>query len=184
MAPMDRWFPVTTERLILREFQPADEADIHEYASDPLVPRFDSWGPNTPQQTHDALKRWLTAQKVWPRDDVHLGAELQRERQLIGSVRLWTVDPANATAEIGYSFNRQYWNNGYATEAASALLNEAFITLKMHRVIATCDTRNVASWRVMEKIGMRREAEFRRDKLQKGEWRNSYLYAILAEELT
>jgi RimJ/RimL family protein N-acetyltransferase len=52
----------------------------------------------------------------------------------------------------------------------------------MHRVWATCDIRNVASYRVMEKLGMRREALFRKDALQKGEWRDTYLYAVLAEE--
>jgi RimJ/RimL family protein N-acetyltransferase len=181
---MDRWFPVKTQRLLLRELRPSDEEHIHEYASDPLVPRYDAWGPNTAEATHEVLHRWIAQQQKWPRDDVHLGAELVQERKLIGSVRLWVTDEANRIAEIGYTFNRNYWRCGYATEAASALLKCAFRELNMHRVIAACDTRNVASWRVMEKIGMRREAYFLRDKMQKGEWRDSYLYAILTDEYT
>lgn len=179
---MERWFPVETKRLLLREYVLADEADVHEYAGDPLVSRYDTWGPNTPDDTHEHLNRRMAEQREWPRDDVTLVAQLRREGKVVGSVRLWTVDEANRTAEIGYTFNRRYWNNGYATEAASAFLECAFRTLKMRRVIATCDTRNVGSRRVMKKIGMRREGRFLRDKLQKGEWRDTFLYAILADE--
>jgi RimJ/RimL family protein N-acetyltransferase len=179
---MERWFPIQTERLVLREFTAQDEADVHEYAADPVVSRYDSWGPNTPETTHEVLSRGLLKQQEWPREDVTLAVELRAERKLIGGVRLWVVDRANATAEIGYSFNRSYWNNGYATEAAQAVLDRSFRIMKLHRVCATCDTRNVASWRVMEKLGMRREGYFLQDKLQRGEWRDSYLYAIRAAE--
>ncbi len=179
---MERWFPIETERLLLREFALPDEPDIHEFACDPIVSRYDSWGPNTSAKTHDVLMRRMAEQQTWPRNDVTLAAVLTRERRLIGSVHIWTMDEANCTAEIGYTFNRRYWNNGYATEAASAVLGRAFRDVKMHRVVAKCDARNVGSWRVMEKLGMRREGHFLQDTLQKGEWRNTYLYAILADE--
>jgi [ribosomal protein S5]-alanine N-acetyltransferase len=179
---MERWFPIATTRLLLREFDPSDEADLHEYASDPAVPRYDFWRACTAEETHERLTRHIAEQAQWPRDDVTLAAQLRQEGKVIGSVRLWIGDAENSTAEIGYTFNRRYWNSGYATEAASALLERAFVALKAHRVVATCDTRNTRSWRVMEKIGMRREAHFLRDKLQKGEWRDTFLYAILADE--
>jgi RimJ/RimL family protein N-acetyltransferase len=178
------WFPIRTQRLLLREFTLADEEDIYEYASDPLVPRFDVWEPNTREKTREVLQRRLHEQEYWPRDDVMLAAELREESKVIGTVRLWIHDAQNKTAALGYSFNRRYWNKGFATEAAAPLAKGAFASLQMHRVIATCDTRNVGSWRVMEKIGMRREAHFRADILQKGEWRDSYLYAVLAHEWT
>ena len=178
----DRWFPIETERLTLREYAPSDEAAVHEFASDPLVPRYDAWGPNTPQQTHEHILRHMREQDVWPREDVTLAAQLRAQPKVIGSVRLWIVDMENRCAEIGYTFNRLYWGNGFATEAASALLSVAFEVLNLHRVVATCDTRNTGSWRVMEKIGMRREAHFVRDKFQKNEWRDSYGYAMLDEE--
>jgi [ribosomal protein S5]-alanine N-acetyltransferase len=68
------------------------------------------------------------------------------------------------------------------TEAARAILGVAFRELNLHRVWATCHVRNHASYRVMEKLGMRREAHFRKNAFEKNEWRDSYLYAILAEE--
>jgi RimJ/RimL family protein N-acetyltransferase len=173
------WFPILTERLTLREFRADDEQDIHEYGGDPQVSIFTDWGPNTLAQSRDHLATRLQHQSDWPRSDVSLAVELRAEPKVIGSASLWLTDASNRTASFGYAFNRRYWNNGYATEASRALLRVAFDVLKLHRVFATCDARNIASWHVMEKLGMRREAEFRQDVFQKGEWRNSYLYAIL-----
>ncbi len=179
---MDRWLPIETERLLLREIRPTDEDDVHEYASDPCVSRFDSWGPNTREKTHEVVTRWLKLQEEWPRDEINLAVELRREHKRIGTMRLHVKDHEKSSVYIGYVFNRRYWNQGYATEAARALLDSAFKVLSLHRIWATCDTRNIASWRVMEKLGMRREAHFVKDAFQKGEWRDSYLYAILDEE--
>lgn len=174
-----KWFPFTTQRLLLREFTAEDEATVHEYAGDPLVSRYDWWGPNTPEETHRVVNQWIAERESWPRREVNLAVELCSDQRVIGSVRFAVANPANRTAEFGYAFNRTFWSNGYATEAAKAVIHVAFNTLKLHRIYATCDTRNIGSWRVMEKSGMRREAHFIRDKFQKGEWRDTYLYAIV-----
>jgi len=181
---MEKWFPIETERLLLREFRAADEPDIHEYASDPEVSRLMDWGPNTPEVTKAVVERWIEQQRQWPRRSVELAIEVQAEKKAIGGIRLEVKDERNRTGDFGYALNRNYWNRGYATEAARAMLNAAFATLKMHRVWATCDVRNHASYRVMEKLGMRREGCFAKDAFQRGEWRDSYLYAVLAEEWT
>jgi [ribosomal protein S5]-alanine N-acetyltransferase len=179
---MERWFPLETERLLLREFRASDEADLHAAGSDAEVARFVHWGPNKPEQTLEVLSSWLKKQRQWPRDSVELGIELKGESRLIGTIRLSITDKNNRTADFGYALNRQYWNRGYTTEATQALIDTAFTRLDMHRVFATCDVRNAASWRVMEKLGMRREGLFRKDILQKGEWRDTYLYAVLEEK--
>lgn len=176
------WLPIKTERLTLREIRPTGENDVHEYASDPCVSRYEDWGPNSPQETHEILARWLKEQEQWPRDEFNLAVELTSERKRIGTMRLHISDDDKTAAYIGYAFSRRYWNQGHATEAARALIEVGFRDLKLHRIWATCDTRNIASWRVMEKLGLRREAHFVKDKFQKGEWRDSYLYAILANE--
>jgi|HubBroStandDraft_6_1064221.scaffolds.fasta_scaffold143677_2 ribosomal-protein-alanine N-acetyltransferase len=181
-AEMDPWFPIETERLLLRELRADDEPDIHEYASDPEVVRLMIWGPNTRDQTWEFLDRALQAQAQWPRPEVGLAIELKSERRLIGSIGLRMKDEANRTADIGYVLNRKYWGHGYMTESARAILDVAFKQLKLHRVWATCDTRNRASYRVMERLGMRREALFVKNAMEKGEWRDTYLYAILAEQ--
>jgi [ribosomal protein S5]-alanine N-acetyltransferase len=176
------WFSLETERLLLREFRAADEARIHEYASDPEVARLMIWGPNAPEATHQFLERMLKAQERWPRPDVELAIELKSEGRVIGAIGLRIQDERNRTADIGYVLNRSYWGRGYMTEAARAILGVAFRDLNLHRVWAMCHVRNHASYRVMEKLGMRREAHFRKNAFEKNEWRDSYLYAILAEE--
>ena len=182
IAEMDPWFPIETERLLLRELRAADEPDIHEYASDPEVVRLMIWGPNTRDQTREFLGRALHAQTQWPRPEVGLAIELKTERRLIGSIGLRMKNEASRTADIGYVLNRKYWGRGYMTEGARAILDVAFAQLKLHRVWATCDTRNRASYRLMERLGMRREGMFVKSAMEKGEWRDAYLYAILAEQ--
>jgi RimJ/RimL family protein N-acetyltransferase len=179
---MTPWFPLETERLLLRDFRMEDEAAIYEYASDPEVVRFADWGPSDISTVRANLRRRLEDQGNWPRDNIELAVELRSDSCLIGIMRITIVDDANKTADFGYTFNRRYWNNGYATEGTRALLNLAFSRLNLHRVWAACDVRNYASFRVMEKLGMRREGSFKQDVMQKGQWRDSYLYAVLEEE--
>ena len=171
-----------TERLLLREFQSSDLDQEHEYAADPQVSQFAPWGPNTYEQTRRVLNDRLEEQRRWPRDEVTLAIEHLEDRRLIGAIRLTIVSHADRSADFGYVLNRKYWNAGYATEAARAVLDCAFANLGLHRVYATCDTRNVASLRVLEKLSMRREAHFRRDMFQKGGWRDTFLFARLEGE--
>ncbi|HXX44653.1 MAG TPA: GNAT family N-acetyltransferase [Candidatus Acidoferrales bacterium] len=179
---MDRWFPVETERLLLREFRAEDETDVHAYASDPEVVRLMIWGPNPPEVTKSFLAGVLKEQEQWPRPLVSLAIELKSNRRVIGSIGLRIKDEKNRAADIGYVLARAYWRHGYMSEAARGILNVAFGKLQLHRVWATCDVRNRESYRVMEKLGMRREAHFCKNEFEKGEWRDTYLYAILAEE--
>lgn len=90
---------------------------------------------------------------------------------------------APETYEIGWAVAQAHQGKGYATEAARALIGHAFQTLKAHRVIATCQPENTASWRVAEKLGLRREAHFRAALYRApGVWWDEYFYAMLAEE--
>ncbi len=176
------WFPIRTERLVLREFRPTNEADVHAYGSDPVVSRFMDWGPNDEAATREVMQRWAKTQAIWPRDEVNLAVEHVADGRVIGSIRLGTRDRAHRTADFGHSYHQAYWRRGYAAEAAQALFAVGFGDLGLHRIWATADVRNIASWRLLEKLGMRREAHFRQDVLVKGAWRDSFLYAMLDEE--
>ena len=176
------WFPLETERLRLREFRQSDLDDVHAYGSDPLVSRFMDWGPNTPEVSQEFLARQLASQAAWPRPDVSLAVQLKATDEVVGSIRLWLVDAPNRTAELGYSLSRTVWRQGIATEAAGAMLGAGFRTLELHRIVATCDVRNRGSWGVMRKLGMRREGRMRQDRRIKGGWRDTYLYALRADE--
>ena len=89
---------------------------------------------------------------------------------------------ATLTGDFGYTLASAYWRKGLATEAARAILRAGFKDLGLRRIWAESDVSNVGSWDVMQKLGMRRESHFRRDKPSRDGWRDSYLYAILAEE--
>lgn len=182
MIPEQPWFPVRTERLLLREFRETDFDDVHAYAADPEVARFMEWGPNTPEQTREFMERALAQQTEWPRAGVGLAVEHLGGGRVIGSIRLAVQDEASRTCDIGYSFASGYWRRGICTEAARALLDVAFGVLGAHRVFAECDQRNAGSYGVMEKLGMRREGAFRSAKLIKGQWTDRYLYAVLEDE--
>jgi RimJ/RimL family protein N-acetyltransferase len=179
--PPEPWFPLRTARLLLRPFRQDDFDDVHAYARELEVVRYMEWGPNTPEETQAFLERMFEAQGRWPRGDVNLAIEHLKDRRVIGSIRLGLNPPADQ-ADLGYSLNRDYWGRGLTTEAARALMGVAFRTLGVHRVWAWCDIRNAASYRVMEKLGMRREGAFRENIQVKGHWRDTFVYAILAQE--
>jgi len=176
------WFPIRTARLLLREFRSDDLDDVHDYAADPAVARFMDWGPNTAEQTAEFMGRKLEEQARWPRDEVTLAAERLADGRVIGSIRLAVSDRSNLAGDFGYSLNSACWRQGYATEASRALIEVAFTVLGLHRLWAECDVENVASWGVMQKLGMRREGHIRDGKLIKGVWRDRYLYGLLAHE--
>jgi RimJ/RimL family protein N-acetyltransferase len=175
-------FPIETPRLQLREFRLEDEAAVHAYAGDPEVTRFTSWGPNDAAQTRAVLEVWLAAQAHWPRFSIPLAVELNAERRVIGGSGFASIDPHTGTGIFGYVLHRDYWGCGYATEASRALLDFGFDRLGLHRITATCDVENKASYRVLEKLGMRREGHFWKDALKRDEYRDTYLYAVLEEE--
>jgi ribosomal-protein-alanine N-acetyltransferase len=175
--------PLQTPRLLLRDFVEDDWRTVHSYAADPEVVRYMEWGPNNEAETKNYVELVIASQKDEPRLDFDLVATLRADGRLIGACSLHVSDPHNREGWIGYVLNPECWGQGYATEAARALLVFGFTQFGLHRIFATCDPHNAASARVLEKIGMRREGHLREHKWQKGTWRDSFLYAILEHEL-
>ena len=179
--------PIETPRLLLRDFTARDFEAVHAYSSLEEVTRFLVWGPNTTLQSKQTIRAYLDDQKARPRHNFDL-AIVRKEgprgarQQLIGGVGLKLSDWENRTAEIGYVLHPDCWGEGYALEAARGIFHAAFGELGLQRIVATCDQRNKASARVMEKLGMRREGAFRQSKYIQGEWRDEFLYAMLAAE--
>jgi ribosomal-protein-alanine N-acetyltransferase len=133
-------------------------------------------GPFTPEQAKAFVADNMGEQA---RADAVL---LKTDDMLIGPMDLhpWF---APRTYEIGWVCNRVYQGQGYGTEAALALLRYGFEALRLHRIIATCQPENVASCRIMEKLGMRQEAHFRKCiRSPDNRWWGEYFYALLEEE--
>jgi RimJ/RimL family protein N-acetyltransferase len=100
----------------------------------------------------------------------------------IGGIRLYLTTPARDVAGLGYGIGRRHWKQGYVPEAAQAMLRYAFEECGLHKVFATADARNLASIRVMQKLGMRQEALLREHRFYRGDHADEVHYAILASE--
>lgn len=174
--------PLTTKHLVLREFNKIDWQAVHEYAADPEVVRYMKFGPNTKKETQDFIQRAIASQQEQPRRHYQFAVVLKAEDRLIGGCGINISNPDHREGWIGYGFNRHFWGQGYATETTRALLAFGFSQLKLHRIFATRDLANIASARVLEKIGMQREGFLREHEWVKGKWRDSFLYAILEHE--
>lgn len=171
-----------TKELILRPFTPEDGEDLYEYLSRPEVVRFEPYGTMTREESYSWAAERAQQECFW--------AVCKKEGgKLIGNLYFQRQDPQQwRTWELGYVFNSAYWGHGYATQAARRLLEYAFGELDAHRVIAMCNPQNTASWRLMERLGMRREghfsqnASFENDDQGRPVWQDAFLYAILDKE--
>jgi len=170
---------IETDRLIIREFIENDKEAVHEYASDPLVTRYTLWGPNTIEDTESFLGRMLEMQLELPRTGYELAIVSKACNRLIGGCGIY-LDGTNG--EIGYTLHKEYWQQGFATEAAQAMLSLGFNTYGLHRIHATCRPGNIGSAKVLEKIGMTREGLLREHLWSKNTYHSSYLFSILEHE--
>jgi len=167
-----------TARLFLRPFRADDHADLHAIAGDPAVVRWMDWGPNTPEDTGVFLDYALESEAETPRRTWKFA--VIRET-LIGSAELHIESPEHRRGTMGYLIAPAAQGQGYATEAARAVLDFGLTGGGLHRITATCDPENVGSTRVLEKIGMSREGHLRDHFLIRGEWRDRLLFAKLAQ---
>jgi len=179
---MGRMVSIKTNRLLLRELRKSDWQAIHEYASDPDVVRYMDWGPNTIEQTKEFIEAATRDKHEKPRRIFTLAIVLKDEKTVIGSCGIHISSPENREGWLGYCLNRECWKMGYGTEASTGLVDFGFHELGLHRIFATCAPENIASSRVLEKSGMKKEGHLREHKWSKGEWRDSYLFAVLEKD--
>lgn len=178
-------YPIRTERLLLRPFID-DEHDLDALfaiQSRPDVTRYLYYEPRTREQVHDGLIQ--RARLPWferEGDALRLAVVLPESNALIGELSLGWNSQEHRQGELGYIIHPDFAGNGYATEAARELFPLGFDRLGLHRIIGRCDGRNQASARVMERLGMRREAHFIQNEWVKGEWTDELVYALLADE--
>ncbi|EEM13941.1 MULTISPECIES: GNAT family N-acetyltransferase [Bacillus] len=166
---------VKTERLLIRKFEFKDWQAVHEYTSDINVMKYIPEGVFTEEDTRNFVNENIGENaKNFP-------VVLIDDNILIGHI-VFHKYFGEHTYEIGWVFNPKYFNKGYASEAAQATLKYGFKEMKLHRIIATCQPQNTPSYRVMEKIGMRREGYFRKCIPHGNEWWDEYYYSILEEE--
>ena len=171
--------PIATARLVLREFVREDFDAIHAYSSDPRVTKFLFFGPRDALGTAEYLEGLLASQRELPRTRFELAVEETLSGQVIGACDLSVIE--RNVVDLGYMLGLGKWGKGYATEIALALADAAFFDLRANRIISTVDVNNQASIRVLEKIGMRWEAVFRKHRRAKNRWWDCHLFVLPRE---
>lgn len=173
---------IVTDRLVLRAPAPADLARFLAYRNHPDNLRYQAVAPVDDAAAAAFLARQaaldLDAGPCW----VMAALALRDSGSMIGEVGVWLGPARERSGDIGWSVHPAQQGQGYAVEAARALLGYLFTARVLHRVTATSDQRNAASTRVMERLGMRREGAMRQSRYAHGAWRDEYVYAVLREE--
>jgi [ribosomal protein S5]-alanine N-acetyltransferase len=168
-----------TERLVIRKFYPDDWRDLHEYLSQEKVVEYEPYEVFT----EDASKKEAIYRAG---DDAFWAVCLKESDKLIGNVYLALQD--FDTWELGYVFNSRYQGMGYATEASKALVDDVFTRKNARRVVAMCNPLNKSSWKLLERLGMRREGHliqniyFKKDENNHPIWADTFEYGILRNE--
>lgn len=171
-----------TQRLAVRNFRPDDWKDLYEYLSQKEVLRYE---PGSVSDEADCKSKAAERSE----SDDFLAVCLKATGKMIGHLYFARTEPSEfLTWELGYIFNPAFYGKGYATEACRGILDYAFEKLEAHRVIAMCSPENMPSWRLLERLSMRREgyfrqaAFFRRSEDGKPIWHDACQYAILSSE--
>jgi RimJ/RimL family protein N-acetyltransferase len=176
-------WPLETERLTLRPFEPGDLEALYQMHSDAGVARWLRNEARTLEETRDLLERKIAGAAL-EEEGQWLGAAgvLRETSELVADLALYWQSEEHKQGELGFVVHPRHQGRGYATEAARPLLDFAFETLGLHRVVGTLEARNAASARVLEKLGMRREGHLVETEWIKGEWQSELVYAVLNRE--
>jgi len=172
-----------SDRLILSPLTLLDEDDLLEYQSDPETVRYIPWPVRSRIQVREALEKAVAPRTFEVSGDYLLFAwRLKSSGKVIGQSNISIQSVEHQSGEIGWVVHPEFHGQGYAKEATSAVIDFAFTTAELRRLVAYMDQRNEASAHLARSLGMRQEAAYVKDELFKGEWCSSFLYDILAEE--
>jgi RimJ/RimL family protein N-acetyltransferase len=172
-----------SERLIIRPISINDKESIFAYRADPENNKYQSLIPKTVDDVADFINKSsieMDVQGTW----FQFVIIEQLNNQLIGDIGIHFLenDSENKQVQIGYTLDRRYHRNGYATEALSVIINYLMTKLKKHRIVASIDPNNTASIKLIERLGFRKEAHFIESLFFHGQWVDDLIYAILEKE--
>ncbi|MDQ3702299.1 MAG: GNAT family N-acetyltransferase [Chloroflexota bacterium] len=167
-----------TARLRLRPFAPTDAVAVRRLAGAPEVA---ATTLNIPHPYPEgAAEQWIGGHTAAAAEGRGFTWAIVRQAddELLGAVGC-IITPAHARAELGYWLGVPYWNQGYMTESVRRVVAFGFASLGLHRIQSTALPRNVASWRVMEKAGLRREGILRSYVRKNDLFEDIVIYALL-----
>ncbi len=170
-----------TERLLIRNFIPTDYNDLYEYLSDEETYKYEPGEPIT-------LKKAKELCEERSKNNIFFAVEL--ENKIIGHIYFEQIEPEHLkTWEIGYIFNKRFHGKGFAAEAAKAVIQNGFNEKEVHKITAHCNPKNISSWKLLERVKMKREGKlrkniyFKKDKNGEPIWQDTYEYGILKEDI-
>jgi RimJ/RimL family protein N-acetyltransferase len=173
---------ISTERLLLRGLILADASAVLKYRSLPEVYQFQGWKPQNLKEVEIFISEKIAMFPNIPDTWYQLGIIKKESNEFIGDLGIHFIGPENHQVEIGYSLNPEFQGMGYATEAVKGVIDYLFCTLKKHRIYASIDPMNEKSVALLERIGMRKEAHFRKSLWFHEQWEDDVVYGILEEE--
>ena len=169
---------IATERLTLRMFEPTELAALHALRSHDEAVRWLYDDPATLEESRERLARRTKLTRFALTGDA-IGLAVDRGGEVVGDASLFLTSAEHLQGEIGYIVHPDHQGRGYATEAAAALLELGFDGFGLHRIVGRIEPRNAGSAKVLERLGMRREALLAENELVKGEWQSEAIYALL-----
>ncbi len=173
---------IETDRLTMRRFLKDDWKDLHEYLSDKQVVKYEPYNVFNEEDCKSEAERRALDNAFW-------AVCLKENGKMIGNIYFNQQHPKEfSNWELGYVFNPVYYGNGYATESCRAVIEYGFNILEVRRIVAMCNPQNTRSWKLLERLNMRREGCLRKNIFFKLDtygdpiWIDTYEYAVLAEE--
>ncbi len=178
-----KFVALESERLIYRKFAQDDFDIVFDWLGNAENMKYRYGEPRTEAQVRDYLAWAMSCAEQEPCATFKYAVVLKEGNRLIGASTLMNVPDE---PEVGWTVHRDFWRQGYGTEIGMTMLRLGFDMLGLRRIIAGCNAKNHGSYRIMEKIGMRREACFVKAQLGSSalnnEWCDRFQYAILNEE--
>lgn len=179
---MDDGLPLTTQRLSLRRLLRNDLNPLFTIYGNDDNARFEFWPAWSLEQVDDLITSQSEVYIGEPGVPLVLAVVEIASNSLVGAIQLTIISVEDRQGELGFTFNLDFGGHGFATEAVNAALGYAFNKMGLHRIFAGVDTRNERSWRLMARIGMRREAHFVHANFDGSDWIDDYTYAMIEDE--
>jgi len=165
---------IPTQRLLIRDYTVDDWQKAHEYCRNEDILKYETWGPNSVEQTKEFANKAYDDSKITPRMTYEMGITLKTNGEWIGGCGFRIDQKREGVGNIGYIVHPNYWNKGIATEAALGLINFVVEQCGITTVEATCDVLNLASKKVLEKCGLVVVRQTDKDIAMKGRMRDTY----------
>lgn len=173
----------SSERLTYSLYQASDLEDVHSLLSIPEIDRFNTLGVmESIGQTEAYMAAIIEGHQADSILNFVAVFRLKENGQFVGLAGMHLQRAVYQSSEVWYKLLPELWGKGYATELLTWQLDFAFNHLKLHRVAAGCAVGNIASFKIMEKVGMRREGVSKKVLPLEEGWVDTFEYALLEEE--